>query len=349
MSAPRAERILLLRAGTRVALPLRARSLLWSVLLLIALIVAAAATLSLGKLGIPLAELPAALLEPPRGAAGFTLGTLRGPRLVVALGVGAALGISGALFQTVTRNPLGSPDVIGLGAGAGAGVALTGVAWPGVIPTPVGALLGATLAITVVYLATGRGFSSPTRIIIAGIGVAAMASAVTQYVVTITLRDEAAQLAGYLAGSINASSWGSAGLILLVLAVTWPAAAALTPRLNLMELGDSLAQSLGGRTRSTRTLAIIIAVIAAAGAVTVSGPIAFIALTAPQIARRLVRSPGVSLGLSALIGALIMVLADLIAQQAGWAKGLPVGVITAGVGGIYLGYLLLREWRKGLL
>ncbi|WP_220700711.1 FecCD family ABC transporter permease [Mycetocola tolaasinivorans] len=339
----------LFRIGPGIALPVHPRALIWSGIVLVGLIVAAVLTLSMGKLGIAPQSLPAALFDPPRGAAGFTLTTLRGPRLLVAIGVGAALGISGALFQIVTRNPLGSPDVIGLGAGAGAGVAICGLLWPGVLPTPAGALLGAMLAITIVYLSTGRGFAAPARIIIAGIGVSAMAHAVTQYVVSVKLRDEASQLAGYLAGSINSVGWGAVGIIAITLALCLPAAWALSPSLNQIALGDSLAHSLGIRVTATRTAAIIVAVVAAAGAVTVAGPISFVALTAPQIAQRLTRSPALSLGLSALLGALILVVADLLAQQAPWARGLPVGILTAGVGGIYLGALLIREWRKGRL
>ncbi|HEY0188194.1 MAG TPA: iron chelate uptake ABC transporter family permease subunit [Cellulomonas sp.] len=336
-----------LRIGRLVALPVRRRTVLWCAVLVLATAVAGAATLSMGRLGIPLADLPTALAGDVDGTAAFVLQRLRGPRLVVAIEVGAALGISGALFQTVTRNPLGSPDVIGLGAGAGAGAALASLLWPGVVPVPVGALAGAGVAMVLVHLATGSGFSSPGRVIVAGIGVAAMAGAVTQYVVATVLRDQATQLSAYLTGSIATVDTDDVRLLGLALLVVLPAALALSERLRLIELGDELADSLGGQARRTRAIAIVVSVVAAAAAVTVAGPVAFVALTAPQIARRLTGSAGAGVVAAALTGALVMVLADLVVQQAPWADGLPVGILTGAVGGAYLGYLLLREWTKG--
>ena len=337
----------ILKLGSSVAVPLQPRAIGYSVAILILLGVTSLATLTLGSLGIALPDLVMALFVTPTGKTGFVLERLRGPRLVTALGVGAALGLAGTLFQTVTRNPLGSPDVIGLGAGAGAGVALTTLFWNGLVPTPIGALAGAALAIVVVHLSTGRGFASPARVIIAGIGVSAIAFAITQYVVSIGLRDAASQLAAYLAGSLNAANWNDVLVLGVTLAIVFPASAALSGDLRLMEMGDSLADSLGASTARTRALAIVLSVVAAAGAVTAAGPIAFVALTAPQIARRATRTPGPNLIASALTGALIMVVADLAVQQLAWADGLPVGVLTSGVGGVYLGYLLIREWKKG--
>lgn len=336
-----------LRISSRVAVPFERRAVRYCIAIAVALLVASVATLTLGRLGIALPDLLAALITTPSGKTGFVLERLRGPRLLTAIGVGAALGLAGTLFQTVTRNPLGSPDIIGIGAGAGAGVAVTTLFWNGLIPTPIGALAGAALAIAIVHLSTGKGFSSPARVIIAGIGVSAIAFAITQYVVSIGLRDQASQLAAYLAGSLNATNWNDVLVLATMLVIVLPIAAALSSDLRLMEMGDALADSLGARTARTRAVAIVLSVIAAAGAVTAAGPIAFVALTAPQIARRATRSPGANLVASALTGALILVVADLAVQQLEWADGLPVGVLTAGVGGVYLGYLLIREWKKG--
>ncbi|MGK9146796.1 iron chelate uptake ABC transporter family permease subunit [Plantibacter flavus] len=337
----------ILRIGTRVALPVRRRAVIVCLLVVAVLFVAGLATLTMGRLGVPLGELFAAAIVPPEGKTAFVLERLRGPRLATAIGVGAALGLAGTLFQTVTRNPLGSPDVIGLGAGAGAGVAVTTILWNGVVPTPLGALAGAAVAIFLVHLSTGRGFASPARVIIAGIGVAAMAAAVTQYVVSIGLRDQASQLAAALAGSLNAADWNDVAVLAVTILIVLPVAAVLGSELRLIELGDDTADALGARAVRTRTIAIVLSVVAAAGAVTAAGPIAFVALTAPQIARRATRTAGPNLVASALIGAGIMVTADLIVQQSPWADGLPVGVLTAGVGGVYLGFLLIREWRGG--
>lgn len=336
----------ILRLGDRVALPYRPRNvLIWSGVTVL-LMLLSLATLSLGRLGLG----PGELLTLIRGEAdaknSFVFFQVRGPRLLVAILAGAAFGLSGALFQTVTRNPLGSPDVLGLAAGAGAGVALVTLFSPVPLPAAVGALLGAGISIGLVTLATGRGLSSTPRIIIAGIAVAALATAVTQFVVTATLRDESSQLAAYLVGTLNSRNMGQVGLITLTLLAATPLLAMLSQRLQLIELGDELATALGGRAEQTRSRAILLSVLLAAMAVAVAGPIAFVALMSPHTARMLTRSSGPNLVGSALCGSLLLVLADLLTQQLPFLEGLPVGVMTAGTGGVFLGYLLIREWRK---
>lgn len=314
----------------------------------VALIVVSVATLTLGRLGIPLAEVPAALFGGADGASAFVLERLRGPRLATAILAGALLGISGALFQTVTRNPLGSPDVIGLGAGAGAGVAIVALAVPSVPPT-VGAVLGAAIATGLVFVCTGRGFRSPARTVIAGIAVAALAYAITEYVVSMKLRDAASQLAAYIVGSLNAANTQDVAVTGLAVAVIVPAAVAVARDVSLLEMGDEAASGVGVDPHRTRTVAVILSVLAAGAAVAAAGPISFVALTAPQIARRLIGTSDVSVISSALTGALILAVADLAAQQAPVVAGLPVGVLTLGVGGVYLGYLLVHEHSKGRL
>jgi iron complex transport system permease protein len=324
------------------------RALVYCALTATVLVAVALATLTLGKLGIPIAELPSALFGGADATTTFVLERLRGPRLVTAILAGALLGVSGALFQTVTRNPLGSPDVIGLGAGAGAGVAITALAFP-LVPSSIGAVLGAGAATALVFVSTGRGFRSPNRTIIAGIAVAALAYAVTQYVVSTQLRDAASQLAAYLVGSLNAAN-GQDVLVTAIAAVAvLPLAAALSRDVSLLEMGDDAASGVGVDPHRTRTLAVVLSVLAAGASVAATGPVSFVALTAPQIARRLIGTSGASILPSACTGALILALADLAAQQAPVVAGLPVGVLTLGVGGLYLGYLLVREHAKGRL
>lgn len=276
----------------------------------------------------------------------FVLERLRGPRVLTAIGAGAALGLAGALFQAVTQNPLGSPDVLGIGAGAGAGVAVASLWWPGMVPTPVGAVLGAAAAGAVVFWSTGSGFHSPARVIITGIGVFAMATALTQYVVAVSLRDSGHELAAYMVGSLSARNMQHVVMIAVSLVVLIPLVLLLARHLMPMDMGDDAAEMLGARALGTRTWAIVLAILLAAAAVAVSGPVAFVALTAPHIARRLTRAPGPNLVAAACTGALILVAADLVVQQVPVLDGLPVGIVTAGLGGIYLGYLLLRQWRS---
>ncbi|MEU6924397.1 iron chelate uptake ABC transporter family permease subunit [Streptomyces sp. NPDC046631] len=338
-----------LRVGRSVALPVRRVSVLTALVLFVLLLAGAVATLSLGRLGIPLSELAGAVTGGAEGKNGFVIERLRGPRLVVAVGTGAALGLSGALFQSVTRNPLGSPDVIGLASGAGAGAAISALLFPDTVPVALGALIGAVLAMVLVYVSTGTGFRNPARLVIAGIGIAAMGTAITQYVVYAMERDRAAVLTAYVNGSLSARSWEDATTIWLVLLVVAPLTVLLSRRLDIGEMGDDIAAALGSQPRRTKTAAVVLAIVLSAGAVSVAGPIAFIALTSPQVAKRITRVSGPHLALSALTGALLLVLADLCAQQLPLFDNLPVGIYTMAIGGVYLGCLLVREWRRGVL
>ncbi|WP_067173718.1 FecCD family ABC transporter permease [Microtetraspora niveoalba] len=335
--------------GRAVAIPVGRASVVVVIVTVALIVVAAVATLSLGRLGIPLADLPGAVFGGAEGKEAFVLERLRGPRLAVAVGTGAALGLSGALFQTVTRNPLGSPDVIGLSAGAGAGAAVVALFLPGVLPVPVGALVGAVGAMALLYVSTGTGFRNPGRLIVAGIGVTAVSTAFTQYVVYAVERDRATALTAYLNGSLAARSWEHAATIWAVLLVVAPLVVLVAGRLVIGEMGDEVAAALGAEPARTRAVSVVLSVVLSAGAVSVAGPVAFIALTAPQIARRLTGGPGPHLVSAALVGALLLVLADLAAQQSPVPGNLPVGIYTLAVGGLYLGYLLTREWRKGSL
>ncbi|UTT65106.1 iron chelate uptake ABC transporter family permease subunit [Janibacter sp. CX7] len=320
-------------------------------LVLVGLVVATAlATLTMGGLGVALADLPAGIVEVARGEAtgkaNFVLGHLRGPRLLVALGAGAALGASGALFQSVTRNPLGSPDVIGVSAGAGAGAAFVGLLLPGATSIVLGSVAGAALAVGLVAVSTGTGLSNPMRMVLAGIGVSAMAYAFTQYVVYVVARDKATVLSAYLNGSLNARGWDHVVTIWLVLAVAAVPLALLSVPLGLTEMGDEVAASLGVHSGAVRRRAVLLSVLLAGGAVAVAGPIAFVALTAPHVTRRLARSARPLLGLSAVTGALLLSAADLATQQVPLFDGLPVGILTLAIGGVYLGALLVSEWKK---
>lgn len=337
------------RFGRFATVPYSRRAVASCGVLAVAIAVVSVLTLTLGQLGVSVADLVPALISNPGGKQGFVLGVLRGPRLVVAIATGAALGIAGALFQTVTRNPLGSPDVIGLGVGAGAGAAAFGLLWPGIVPLPVGALIGAGVAITLVYLGTGRGFSSPARVILVGIGVSAMAAAFIQYVVTRAGREQATVLSAYLSGTLASRTWNDVAIIGGALAVLLPLSLLLARRLQLIEMGDEAADALGARSGRTRVWAILVAVVLSAAAVSVAGPVSFVALAAPQIAKRVTRSAGAGVVSSMLCGALLLTVADLTVQQAPFGVRLPVGILTAVVGGLYLGYLLVREWKKGTI
>jgi len=336
-----------LRAGSWLSLPVRRRSLAIAGFLVAGILLIGFLTLTLGRLGIAPDALLPAILGTSTGPDRIVFGTIRGPRLLTAIAAGAAFGIAGTLFQAVTRNPLGSPDVIGLSSGAAAGAAAFGLVWTGILPLPVGALVGAFAAMALVWAGTGRGFSSPSRMLLVGIGISAMAVAFVQYAIARAGVEQAVVVAAYVNGSLAARSWEHVAIITVSLLLLVPCALLLSRRLQLIEMGDEQADALGARSASTRLSAILIGIGLATAAVSVAGPIAFIALTAPQIARRLSRMPGPGILLSALMGGFLLALADLVAQQAPFGVQLPVGILTAAIGGVYLGYLLVTEWKKG--
>ena len=329
-----------------VAIVVRRRPVLVVLALLAVTLAAALVTISVGELGIAVGDLPSVLSGHGSRTQEWTLFTSRLPRLAVAALAGAAFAVAGSIFQSVTRNPLGSPDVIGLGAGASAGAAAAALVWPGLVPVPLGALLGASLAILVVFLGTGRGFGAPHRMVVVGIAVGAMAIAFTQLALVRVRREAAQEVAVWITGSLSARSWSHAALIGLVLLVALPCALALSRQLQVAEMGDDLATGVGVHVPRARTLAVVVAVVLTGAAVSVCGPVAFVALTAPQIARRLTRSSGPGMVAAAACGALLLVLADLAAQHALPGVILPVGVVTASLGGIYLAFLLVREWKQ---
>lgn len=351
MTAPASTGPRTLRLGSATSLQFRPRTLAVGVAIGVVTLVVAAASLMLGKNGLTAGELWGVLTGSAElsRATEFSLERLSGPRLFVALGAGAALGISGSLFQTVTRNPLGSPEIVGLTAGAGGGAAAAGVLWPGIVPLPVGAVLGGAVAVTLVWFSTGRGFSAPGRLIIAGIAVSAICSALTGLALTKAGEQQAEGLAFYLSGTLASRAWGHVAQVWVVLLVVLPFVLAIARNLNLVQLGDELADSLGGRSNATRSAAICAAVLLAGAAVAVCGPVSFVALVAPQVAMRLTRAATPGVIAPALVGALLLTLADMTVQNLPQGVNLPVGIVTAGIGSIYLGYLLATEMRRGTL
>lgn len=273
------------------------------------------------------------------------------PRAVAAMVFGAMLGVAGALFQCVTRNPLGSPDVIGFTAGASAGgVAAIALVGSGYATVAGGALTGGFLVAAIVLLLSRGGGVAGFRLVIVGIGLSAMfVSLETWFVLTADL-DIAQVAALWGVGSLNATSFEYTGpAMALGLVTTLVTVALLSRRLNMLDLGDDVSASLGPDPSHTRLMAVIAGVVLVAVVTAAAGPIAFVALAAPHIGRRLAGSTGASLVPAACTGALVLASADLAAQHAVPGHSYPVGVATVVVGGAYLATLLVRENRKGTL
>lgn len=268
------------------------------------------------------------------------------PRVTMALLLGAELGISGAIFQSLLRNPLGSPDVIGFNTGAYSGVLVAIVLFNGgVIGITSGALAGGLLTAALVYLLAWRNGVEAFRLIIVGIAVRALLVAGNTWLI-ISASLESAMTAGlWSAGSLNGISWAKSLPVLAVIALCCLLLLTLSRRMRLLEMGDDTACALGVPVERSRVLLLLIGVTLTAAATAVAGPISFIALVAPQIARRLCANRGVLL-LTALTGALLLLIADVAAQRLFMPYQLPVGVLTVSLGGIYLIWLLIRESRK---
>lgn len=271
------------------------------------------------------------------------------PRAIAALLVGVALGASGAIFQSVSRNPLGSPDIIGFTTGAATGglivILLAGASTVSTII--IGTLLGgAASALLVVILALSRGMTGD-RLVLSGIAVAAMLAAVNDYLLSRAPIEAAEAAKAWQYGSLNAISWGPIPPLTLTLLLTVPVCLLAARYLRILELGDDLAAGVGLSRGRIWSLALILGVGLAAIAVATAGPIGFLALAAPQLARRMSRSPGVALLPSMALGATILAVGDLLAQRILSPFQIPVGLVTAALGGAYLLWLLTYGERKG--
>ena len=264
------------------------------------------------------------------------------PRIALAVLGGAALAVSGAVFQSVTRNPLGSPDLIGFTNGAYTGVLLSIIVLGGAgISVTTGALLGGIVTGALMYVfARDKGISG-YRFIIVGIGVSAALQAVNSYII----------INGNLRAAISAATWGAGSLdladssdllpVAAALLLLVPIAATLSTRMGLLELGDDAASGLGVNVGRTRIALLAVGVLLIAVVTAVAGPVAFIALAAPQIAKRLTGSSSLGILSSAAMGAALLVFCDTVARIVVAPQQIPAGVVSLCLGGAYLIWLLI--------
>jgi iron complex transport system permease protein len=279
--------------------------------------------------------------------ASFTVGELRIPRGALGLLSGLAFGMAGVTFQTMLRNPLASPDVIGISSGASA-AAVVGIVVLSLDETTVSFLaLGAALATAaVIYLLSRRGGFAGARLILIGIGVAALLDSAITYLLSRASQWDLQTAMQWLTGSLNGASWSRIVPLAIACAVLVPLLLGLERQLGLLHLGDDSAASLGVRVGAVRVGVILAAVGLLAFATAASGPIAFVAFMAGPIAARLVGPGGSLLMPAGLVGALLVLVADLLGQSAVGTR-YPVGVITGVLGAPYLLFLLVRTNRSG--
>lgn len=279
--------------------------------------------------------------------ASFTIGELRLPRALLGLVAGVAFGMAGVTFQSLLRNPLASPDIIGISSGAGA-AAVIGIVALSLTQTAVSllALGGALVTALAIWLLSHRNGFAGTRLILIGIGVAAMLDSVITYVLSRAAAWDLQVAMRWLTGSLNGADWQTLSAVAVAAVILIPVMIAQSRNLGVLRLGDDTAAGLGVALTRSRLLLIVAAVALLAFATAATGPIAFVAFMAGPIAARLIGPAGSLLVPAGLVGALLVSSADLVGQFA-FENRLPVGVVTGIVGAPYLIFLLIRSNRSG--
>ncbi len=323
----------------------RRRGVLVTAVTLAVALAAAVVGLTTGSFHTSLPEVVSALTGHADARTSVVVLGLRVPRVLAALLIGAALALAGAVFQTLARNPLASPDIVGFTAGSATGALIGLIVIAPTASPAAGAWTGGLLTVVVVMLIARSVGVSRERTILAGIALSMLLAAVNDYLLTRAPIDIARNADQWLHGSLAATSMddvallaGSIGILSLVLVL-------LHRDLRALELGDDTARALGVRTSRLRLALIVVAALLTGTATAVAGPIGFVALAAPQLARRMLGSAGIPLVGSALTGATVLVVADVIAQRALAPLQIPVGLLTGVVGGAYLFWAVARSRR----
>jgi iron complex transport system permease protein len=325
----------------------RRRTVLVVAGLLTFLLVMVGLALTVGDFPISVQQVWLSLTGRGTRATDFIVHELRLPRAVTALAVGACFGLSGAIFQSMMRNPLASPDIIGITSGASA-AAVIGILTLNLSGLAVSAFafVGALLTALAIYLLAWKQGIAGYRLILVGIGIAAMLGAVIDYLMTRAQIWDAQVALLWLTGSLNGASAAEMTPLLGLMLVIVPLALVAGRALGGLQLGDDAATAIGVRVEHSRLFLILLGVALAAIATAAAGPVAFVAFVSGPIARRLTHGTGIALVPAALVGAAVVIAGDVAGQHL-LPVQLPVGILTAAVGAPYLLYLLVRSNRIG--
>lgn len=316
-----------------------------TVALCLALVICSFARVALGKYVVAVPDLLSVLAGTYQGPAGYIVWDVTLPRTVLGILTGVCFGLGGHLFQRVLRNPLASPDIMGVsfGAGLAAVVAITLGGLSGAAVTA-SSLVGAFVLMIAVILAAGGTRANIGRLVLTGVAAGTLTTAGINGVLTRSDIYAAQEALQWLTGSLNSARWSDIALVAVSLAVLLPLCALLTPSVDAMGTGDQLATGLGVPVLPVRLSALALAVVFVAVAASVVGPVAFVAFMSAPIARGLAGGPGLAHH-AALVGALLMVVSDYVAAETLPGLSLPVGVVTAAAGAPVLLWLLIGRGK----
>ena len=305
-------------------------------LILLALSLAVAVvSLRLGKFPVTAQEVIDALQGQGRKIVQVVVVKWKLPRIVLGLVAGLALGVAGALFQTITRNPLGSPDLIGFSTGAQTGILISILLLPGsMLSASLASFIGGAAVGTVTYLVSLRGGFTGLRFILVGIAISSMLVSVNRWLLVRVDDDEGLGALKAITGTLGAARWPVVAPTCLAIGVTVALILLASRHLQVLSLGEQVATILGSPTRRVSAVLILLGTVLVAVVTMAAGPIGFVALVAPHLARLLTGSPQSPLIVSGLTGSLLMVGADLLSQLV--LESMPVSVVTNAVGGLYL-------------
>jgi ABC-type enterobactin transport system permease subunit len=339
-----------------VSAVLRWRQVLVPLVALAVLVLVSAVSIGRGDYPIGIPDVLRALVGLTQGPQHFIVVQLRAPRVVVGLLVGLGLGVAGALFQTFARNPLASPDTLGITVGASVGavaaLVLTGGSSVGAalggFGVPLAALAGALVTGLLLFALAWRAGIDGYRLVLVGIALWSVGGALVDWMLTNAQIYDAAAAYVWITGSLNARTWDQAVPLAIALAVLVPLSLAAGRALRVMQFGDDTARGLGLRLPAAQAAVVLLAVALTAAAVSAAGPITFVALVVPQVAVRLTGGSRPPLLASGLLGAVLVVGADLVTRTV-LPAALPVGILTAVIGAPYLLWLLVRGRRRSTL
>jgi iron complex transport system permease protein len=319
----------------------RPRLIVVGLVLVVVVLVPFCYGMTLGSFPISLPGVVSALFGAGDEGAVYIVRDLRLPRAVAGLLAGLAFGMAGAIFQTVTRNPLASPDIVGVNAGAAAAV-VAGITFGFGSSTVLGVAGGLGAGLLVYALSWRRG-TTGYRFILVGVGVAAMCTSITDFLMTKAQIFEAQRAMGWLVGSLDERDWSHVQPLAVTLAVLTPVALSLGPWMRQLQLGNDVALGLGTPVGVAHLGLLVTGVGMATFATAAAGPVLFVALVAPQIAQRLAGMAWPPLVVSGLTGSAVVLAADVVSRNILPSTQLPVGVVTGALGAPILLWLLTRR------